>query len=213
VFVFANLAISVDGKIATVRRGHLPIASAYDRRLMQVLRRRCDAVLTGAGTLRAYRKANLARGARPQPINVVMSRTLAGVSPSWPFFRTEVRRVLLVAPSTRSARIAPFEKTCTVVRAAGGRQALAALSKLGVRRLLVEGGGDVMWGFVRDNLIDEYHVTLAPRLFGGRQAPTLVDGKGLGPQDVVNLKLVRARRRGDELFLVYRRTPKRGISG
>jgi riboflavin-specific deaminase-like protein len=212
VFVFANLAISVDGKIATVRRGHLPIASAYDRRLMQSLRRRCDAVLTGAGTLRAYRKPNLARGARRQPINVVMSRTLAGLSPAWPFFTTGVRRVLLVAPRTPRARIARFERTCTVVRAAGARQAIAALKKLGVRRLLVEGGGDVMWAFVRDNLIDEYHLTLAPRLFGGSKAPTLVDGAGLGPRDVVNLKLVRARRRGDELYLVYRRTPQRGIT-
>ena len=60
-----------------------------------------------------------------------------------------------------------------------------------------------MWDFVREDLIDEYHVTLTPRLIGGTEAPTLVDGEGFDPSEVVNLTLKSCRKAGDELYLVY----------
>ena len=67
-----------------------------------------------------------------------------------------------------------------------------------------------MWDFVRENLIDEYHVTLTPKLVGGREAPTLVDGDGFEPRDILNLRLKSCRKVGDELYLVYGKTRRRG---
>ncbi len=65
-----------------------------------------------------------------------------------------------------------------------------------------------MWEFVRRNLIDQYYVTLTPRLLGGASAPTLVDGAGLSEKDLVDLKLTQCKRVGDELYLIYSKTPK-----
>ena len=70
----------------------------------------------------------------------------------------------------------------------------------------------MMWEFVSADLIDEYHITHVPRLLGGVTAPTLVQGPGLPPESVVNVKLVSCRRLGSELYLVYRRTGIRGLS-
>ena len=59
-------------------------------------------------------------------------------------------------------------------------------------------------------VIDEYNVTVTPRILGGTEAPTLVDGKGFTPDDVLNLKLKDSRVVGNEIFLVYEKTEKRG---
>src|SRR4051812_39699086 len=96
-FVFSNLAISIDGKIATASREHFPLGTPADREQMQVLRRECDAVLMGATTLRAFQKPLLAEGASKQPLNVVLSSKLDGISPAWQFFTSpKIRRLLFV---------------------------------------------------------------------------------------------------------------------
>lgn len=219
-FVFSNLATSLDGKIATASREYFPLGTPEDRRWMQVLRRECDAVVMGASTIRTFRRFCGVTGATAaaQPLNAVVSTALEGFSPAWPFFTAASRRrVLFVGPEAPKARLRRFEKSSEIVvlRKPTGRkptaaQVVDALEKRGVKRLLVEGGGGLMWDFASGNLIDEYHVTLTPRLVGGTDAPTLVDGPGFKPREVLNLKLEQCRIVGDELYLVYRRMERRG---
>nr|AIA17289.1 RibD C-terminal domain protein [uncultured bacterium] len=213
--VFSNLAVSIDGKIATVDRSYFPLGTPEDRRQMQVLRREADAIVNGASTLRTFKKPMSVKGAKKQPINAVVSSTLEGFSPAWPFFKdASVPRVLFVSPRASAKRLKLFEKSSEIEvlkpRAPTALQVIRALEKRGVRSLLVEGGGGIMWDFVSEDLIDEYHVTVTPRLVGGKDAPTLVDGLGLKPRDVVNVRLVQSRVVGDELYLIYAKTGKRG---
>jgi 5-amino-6-(5-phosphoribosylamino)uracil reductase len=63
-----------------------------------------------------------------------------------------------------------------------------------------------MWEFAKLNLIDEYRVTLVPKILGGADAPTMVEGEGFLPARLLQLKLVEARPVGDEVYLVYRKT-------
>jgi riboflavin-specific deaminase-like protein len=221
--VFSNLATSLDGKIATASREFFALGTPEDRRVMQVLRKKSDVVFFGASTLRAFRKPCIvygpeARGLRKQPANAVLSSTLEGLSPDWPFFKSSAfERILFVSAAAPKARLARFEDSCEIVvlkkatpRLSTARQCLQALEQRGYRKVLVEGGGGVMWDFCRENLIDEYYVTLTPRILGGTEAPTLVDGEGFVPRDSLNLKLKACRRKGDELYLVYGKTRKRG---
>jgi len=216
--VLSNLAVSLDGKIATTSRVFFPLGTPYDRQMMQVIRKKADAILFGAATLRTFQKPCLVQRARRQPINVILSSSLEGISPKWPFFtRNGFRRVLLVGESAPASRMRLFEKTCEIhqlkkptAKKPTAVQVIDCLASLGVKRLLVEGGGGVMWDFAQQNLIDEYYVTITPRIVGGSNAPTLVDGAGFEPRDVLNLKLMRCRRVGDELYLTYRKTAKRG---
>lgn len=211
IFVFSNLATSLDGKIATRSRGLHPLGTPADREQMQVLRRRADAIITGAGTLRSYRKKYGVHGAATQPWNVIVSSRLEGISPSWPFFKDpSIRRVLFVDQATPVARLERFEKGCELEFLPKRKNAMAdfiltALAQRGIRRLLVEGGGGLMWNFVSRDLIDEFHVTLTPWIVGGSTAPTLVDGKGFEPHQMLGLKLTQCRVAGDEIYLVYRR--------
>ena len=70
--------------------------------------------------------------------------------------------------------------------------------------MLVEGGGEVMWHFVSQNLISEYHVTLTPKIIGGTKAPTLVDGIGFKYSKILSLKLTKVKKVRDELYLIYK---------
>lgn len=213
-FIFSNLATSVDGKIATSSLAHFPLGTTYDRKMMRVLRRRCDAVLMGASTLRAFRRPLLVRGSKKQPINVIISSKLEGISPHWKFFtEPSTRKIIFVSQMTSKTK--GFQKRgCEVYlvrnKSNTAKKIVQTLRKLGVKRLLVEGGGGVMWDFVKHNLINEYYVTLTPRILGGAQSPTLVDGTGFEPKNVINLKLAKSKRIGDELYLIYRKTSKKG---
>jgi len=214
-FVFSNLAISLDGKIATARREHFPLGTKADLTQMIELRKRCDAILMGAATLRVYQKPCRVKGADPQPCNVIVSRSLEGLDAAWPFFNTpDVKRILFVSQKPTAEQEKKFRESSDVVLLQAGSpiasQIVSALTKKGIKNLLVEGGGSVMWDFVSQDLIDEFNVTLTPRILGGKDAPTLVEGDGFSMQDVRNLKLKSSRVVGNEIYLVYSKTESRG---
>ncbi len=209
-FIFSNLATSLDGKIASADRGHFNLGTPADRRQMQVLRKKADAILMGASTLRSFRGPLRVKGAKTAPLNVVLSSALEGISTDWPFFRADDTKRLLFA-STRAplARRRAIAKVADLVlldpKKPTASQIAAELERLGIRRLLVEGGGAVMWDFVAEGLLDELHVTLTPWILGGSAAPTLVDGEGFPAGKGQPLKLLRVKRLRDELYLTYRR--------
>jgi len=207
--------MSVDGKIATRHRAFFPLGSESDLREMLRLRKGVQAVVIGASTLRPYRKPSLSGRGDRQPLNAVVSSSLAGLSPSWPFFRDpRIKRVLFTTSRAPAARRKVFSKSCDVVVLSGRGMARAILRELarhGIRRAIVEGGGSLMWEFARDNLVDEYHVTVTPRVLGGKDAPTMVDGEGFSAARSLKLKLKSVRRKGNELFLIYRSTG-RGVT-
>jgi riboflavin biosynthesis pyrimidine reductase len=77
--------------------------------------------------------------------------------------------------------------------------------KWGIKRLLCEGGGELNDALFRAGVVDQLHLTVCPRVFGGRTAPTIADGLGAGSlAQATQLELVSARQRGDEMFFVYR---------
>ena len=67
-------------------------------------------------------------------------------------------------------------------------EALNKLHQLGVRRLLVEGGGSLNFELLRLGLVDELVVYTAPLVFGGASAPTLADGAGLPRNSAIRLQ-------------------------
>ena len=66
-------------------------------------------------------------------------------------------------------------------------QVLAHLGECGMKNVLIEGGGSLIWEFAR--YIDEFHVTLTPWLAGGSTAPTLMDGPGFRSGEFLGLRL------------------------
>lgn len=220
-FVTLNMAMTADGKITSSRREYPNFTSAVDRTTMDRIRAECDAIVVGAGTLRAddppmgvrdpaMRAYRRSLGKSSPLVNVVVTAS-ADLDPSASFFDPEREERVIVATVTDAPddSVTRLERVATVWRSGERRVDVVALAdrlgrEFGVDRLLLEGGGELNWEFVDAGLLDEVHVTIAPALLGGREAPTWLEGSGL-PMDVqVRLTLEDVVREGDELFCRYR---------
>jgi 2,5-diamino-6-(ribosylamino)-4(3H)-pyrimidinone 5'-phosphate reductase len=218
-FVCINMAMTADGKITSARREEPGFTSRRDKRTMDRLRAEADAVLVGAGTLRADDPALEVRDAEMKAhrrslgkpdrlVNVLVTKS-AAIEPTSRFFGGGARSDRIVAtvedaPKDRVARLASVAEVWALGRGTVDlRELLLRLKARGIERLLVEGGGELNWGFVRDELFDELYVTLAPALLGGRDAPTLCEGEGFDMAGRRRLRLVSADVIDDEIFCRY----------
>jgi 2,5-diamino-6-(ribosylamino)-4(3H)-pyrimidinone 5'-phosphate reductase len=219
-FVYVNMAMTADGKITSAAREYPRFTSDHDRRTMDRLRAEADAVLVGAGTVRADDPPLYVRDAeikayrrslgRPEGLVAVLVTARAEVDPESRFFRAHPGvsgRIVATVEEAPVDRLARLEGRAEIWRVGRGRvdlrELLRRLEAQGVERLLVEGGGELNWAFVREDLVDELYVTLAPALLGGREAPTLLEGDGLSMQDRRRLRLESVEQVGDEIFCRY----------
>ncbi|HXV14888.1 MAG TPA: dihydrofolate reductase family protein [Candidatus Krumholzibacteria bacterium] len=216
--VVVNMAVSLDGRITTRAREHVALGSERDRRLMDELRTRADAVIVGAGTVRhdghpivlRYADLRARRAARrgPHPVNVVLSRALDLPLRSRFFASKDTRRIVFTTTNAPKRRVRAFERVAEVIVLPGKdlspRRVLSTLVRRGYRRVLLEGGGEVHFAFAKAGLVGEVYVTVTPRLIGGKEAPSLLDGEGFLWKDHMRLRLVSVKRAGEEVFLRYR---------
>jgi riboflavin-specific deaminase-like protein len=221
-FVLINVAVTADGKIATANRAVSSFSSPHDQRLLLELRATADAVMAGARTVDSgpinlgpgpaiYRARRRRRGLAEYNLRFVVSR-LGSLKPEAEIFRHRFSPIIiLTTASAGKARLARLRAVADKVRICGA-QAVdfpAALrwlrGKWGVKRLLCEGGGEINDALFRAGLVDEVHVTVCPKVFGGRGAPTMADGVGVPKlARAARFELRSARRVGSEMFLVYR---------
>lgn len=216
--VALNMVTSVDGK-AAVAGAAAALGSGVDHRLMRAVRAAHDAVLNGAGTLRAERvdprvgparaARRVARGARPEPLAVVLTRS-GDLPLDRRYFRyPEVERVILAGARLPAERREALAAVGRLLLAPGAEPdpawALRTLREAcGVRRLLVEGGPALNGALIAAGLVDEIFWTLAPKLVGGGERLTMVEGPALPAMP--RLSLVSTHLHEDELFLRYRVT-------
>jgi riboflavin-specific deaminase-like protein len=206
--VISNTAISLDGRINTREGRFTTLGSTQDHKRMGELRDEADAVLVGGATFRNWPHPSLPgteRDAAAPPLwNVIVSRSLK--VPLLPEFLKEPRiRPLFVTLASSLPADFPAE-----VEAYDGPGddipvpfILKALQRRGVKTLLVEAGGDLLYQFLDAGALDEMFVTLCPKVIGGRGVPSLVDGHGFTFAELRSLRLRDLKVHGDELFLHY----------
>lgn len=195
--ILTNTAVSLDGKINTAEGRALSLGSEKDLRFMLELRDTADAVLVGGRTFRHWSGFALKR---PRKLwRVVVSRGLNFEIPERVLSDPDVR-LLFMSPIPRPEGFPAEVATLDPVTPA---TIVSELKKRGVKTLLVEAGGDLIAQFLEADLIDEMYVTLCPKLIGGKDAPSIVGGKGWGRDEIRNLKLLGSRVVGDEIFLRY----------
>jgi 5-amino-6-(5-phosphoribosylamino)uracil reductase len=130
--------------------------------------------------------------------------------PNWPFFSDQrIERVLVVPDSTPENDLKPFQPLARIFKFDQSKpvqpQIIGYLKNLGCRNLLIEGGGGIMFPWVEQDLIDEWNVTVCPRVIGGVNAPTMVEGNGFDAAHIRNYRLARCSSRSGEVFLKYKR--------
>lgn len=222
-FVFINMAMTADGKIATANRAISSFGSERDQQHLYELRATADAIMSGAGTVVAnhvtmgaggekFVRQRKRRGLREYALRIVVSGT-ASIPPTADIFQKDFSPVIVLTTARASKKkIAALEKARAIVRVCGERDIdwPATLSWLRkewrVKCLLCEGGGELNDALFRADVVDELNLTLCPKIFGGRTAPTIAGGHGATSlANATLMKLKSTRRIGDELFVVYQR--------
>lgn len=214
-FVYTNSAVTLDGRIASAGYVQPGFSSKSDLRYLSVLRARADAVLVGGRTFRNWPHASVPR---PESIaalqrdgfpdaevpslegrrwwNVILTRSLDLPRDCEVWGDPRVRPLIF---SEQGGEF-PAEVVAGPVTVP---RVLAELERRGVRRLLVEAGGELIFRFLEADAVDELYVTVCPALLGGERAPTLVDGPGFTPETMRRLRLEHVNRVGDELYCRY----------
>lgn len=213
-YTLANLVSSVDGR-ATFQGQSTELGDDGDLAVFRTLRREVDAVLVGTGTAREEhygrliksadaRERRVQRGLAPEPLAVMVTRS-GRVPFEIPLFAEPEARVVVFGPAELDAeRIAAGVEVVPIADAE--HPFAAALGHLhhhdGVRTVLCEGGPTVLSALVRERVLDELFITLAPALTGGGTGPSLTTGPEL--PELTELQIGWALERNGSLFLRYR---------
>lgn len=224
------MAMTADGKIATVNRAVSTFGSARDHEHLLELRATADAVMAGARTVdlnrvnlgpgpAKYRRQRIKRSLEEYNLRVIVSGS-GTVNPNAEIFRRRFSPIIVLTTGRAGeGRLKRLRALADEVKVCGSteinfRQALRWLrEKWKVKRLLCEGGGELNEALFRAGLVNELHLTLCPKVFGGRAAPTIADGiGGRFLAEATKLELKSAGRLGEELFVVYRVSAQRAKS-
>jgi riboflavin biosynthesis pyrimidine reductase len=235
--VIGNFVSTLDGVVSLgipgkAGGGEISGFNPHDRMLMGVLRAAADAVVIGAGTLRAssadhvwtadyiyprladaYRALRTALGKVEPPLNVVVTGS-GDVDLERRLFRCGEVPTLIVttAAGARCLRDRDLPPSARVEVAADEVPlcAQAVLDAVGRTRkgdlVLLEAGPRLMSDFCGERLLDELFLTLAPQVAGrdaGIERPGFVSGKSFAPEHPIWGTLVGLKRGGDHLFLRY----------
>jgi 2,5-diamino-6-(ribosylamino)-4(3H)-pyrimidinone 5'-phosphate reductase len=203
--VIVNCAMSPDGKIATKEHRQIRISSPQDMERVKSLRASVDAILVGIGTVLADDPHLTVKGLPPErnPLRVVLDSH--GRTPDGAKVVNESGRTL-IATNEKCTKTWPNVKTLRAGKEMVDLNILLSrLHEMGVTTLLVEGGGETIWSFFRENLVDVYSVYLGSDILGGRTAPTPVDGEGFLEGEKVHMELRSVERLGEGALLTYER--------
>lgn len=192
-FVAINMVMSADGRTVVdgTERG---LGSQLDQRLMRELRVHFDVVMNGGATFRAsgtsarlnnpkLEQRRVDRGMTPSPIAAVLTRS-GDLPPERRFFSDDgFEAVIYLSSAAPEAVRRDLEsRGRPVVSVPEGNEAVAALDhmkrELGASRVLVEGGATLNGELISRGLVDEYFLTLAPRITGGEGAHPAVEWSG-----------------------------------
>lgn len=207
-FVTLSYAQSLDGSI-TARRGHpLAISGSQSLAMTHRLRASHDAILVGIGTVLADNprlNVRLVKGENPQPIIVdshlrfphdarmLQNRAL----PPWIATTQHASHAAQQKLETAGARV--LRLPATGQGRVSLKALLALLPQMGIKRLMVEGGAEIITAFLNARLVDRLVITVAPLLVGGLRA---VDNLGtLNGNGFPKLHNLTYQQLGDDMVL------------
>ena len=208
--VIVNTAMSADGKLSTRERRQVKISGAQDFNRVDRLKAGSDAVMVGIGTVLAddpsltvkaeeCRNNRIGRGVDVHPVRIVIdshARTPPGAKV---LHKEPGKRIIAVSECADAGKVAELEKFATIIVAGEERvdllKVMDELGQMGIRRVMVEGGGTLIAGLIAAGLVDEIYTFVGNIIIGGKDAPTLADGEGFTKEsEFCRLTLLEARK-------------------
>jgi 2,5-diamino-6-(ribosylamino)-4(3H)-pyrimidinone 5'-phosphate reductase len=209
-YVVINCAMSADGKIASPSGKQMRISCDKDIRRMYELRNKNDAVLVGINTVlnddpKLTVKSKYVKNPK-QPIRIVLDTNCR--TPADALVADSTAKTLIVTGKKEYGK--KYGDSVEIIWCDKNEKGLISIKKLldhlykkGVRKLMVEGGGTVIWNFLKSGLVDDFFVYVGPMIIGGTNTPTLA-GKMKVDDENIKLKLVETKPMGQGVLLHYK---------
>jgi 2,5-diamino-6-(ribosylamino)-4(3H)-pyrimidinone 5'-phosphate reductase len=205
-YVIINAAVSLDGKLAlgTYRQTELSDQADFER--VHKLRNSVDAILVGINTIltddpRLTVKSQYVSSPR-NPVRIVLDSTLK--IPDHAKVLDSSARTIIVTTENSSRDPLNFE----ILRCGKGHVDLTIMLEklygLGIRSIMVEGGGKVIYSFLKSGLFDELSLFIAPLIIGAN-APPLANGPAaMLVGEMIHLDLVEVQKLGYGIYCRFK---------
>ena len=216
-YTLLSCGMSLDGYLDRASEGRVLFSNEADFDRVDAVRAGCDAILVGAATVRndnprllvrseRRRAERVARGVAATPLKVTLTEH-GDLDPAAAFFAVGEVEKLVYCPTAALERTrSRLGRVATVVdggRAIEVRRLAEDLHARGVRRLMVEGGGDVHTQFLTGDVADELQVVVAPFFIGDSKARRFVDDGAFPWHPDRRATLAEVRQIGDVVLLRY----------
>lgn len=210
--IILSAAISLDGKITT-RTGDSKLSSKKDLIRLHKLRSKVDAILIGKNTVKKddpLLTVRYCKGKNPTRIILDSSGTIS-INSKILQTSNRVKTIIAVSKKITKKNFQKLEKFPVDVVVTGENQVnvKSLLQNLGtqkIKTILLEGGGSTNWEFIKNNLVDEFFITITPYILGGTDAISLVEGKGFDTiLKSTKLRLISIRRLQNDVVLHYKK--------
>ncbi|MBZ9571510.1 2,5-diamino-6-(ribosylamino)-4(3H)-pyrimidinone 5'-phosphate reductase [Methanobrevibacter sp. TMH8] len=213
--VILNAAMTLDGKIAT-KTGSSEISGKKDLERVHKLRKEVDGIMVGINTVLAddprltVHKINSKKS--DNPIRVVVDNQCRTPLSSR-ILNDDAETIIATSDYVKKDDLA-FERCQKLTKVAdifysnespvNLKELMKYLYSKNIKTLMLEGGSTLNFSMLKENLIDEIRVCVAPMVVGGKNAKTLIDGEGFDfMKDAINLELKNRYQLGKDLILEY----------
>ena len=185
-YVILSAAMTIDGKIAT-KDGDPDISDEEDWKMVHKLRTEVDAIMVGKGSIikdnpklhiKYYDHNGYYRIVLDSNLSIPIDSNVVTYEPkTYP-------TIIVTTENAPVDTIKKFESKNVTIIISGNKggvdvvNLMPILYEKGIKRILLEGGGNLNWSFIKNNLIDEARITIGPWMVGGKDAVSLVEGVG-----------------------------------
>lgn len=209
-WVILNAGITLDGKIAS-KTGDSKISCKEDLERVHEIRKKVDGIMIGINTaiiddprLTVHK---IPCKKEENPVRIVVD-SKGRIPLGSRVLNEEAKTIVAISKNAEKENVKMIEKKAEVIVCGEDKVDLKCLMKelykRGIRSILLEGGGNLNWGMLKEELVDEVRVAISPRIVGGKNAITLVEGNGFDMiADGIKLRLKRNYKLGDDFILEY----------
>jgi|TARA_B100001964_G_scaffold209173_1_gene242448 2,5-diamino-6-(ribosylamino)-4(3H)-pyrimidinone 5'-phosphate reductase len=206
--VILNAGMTLDGKIASKNQDS-KISCSDDIERVHKLRAEVDGIIVGINTVMVDdpNLTVITQFKGRDPVRIIVD-SKGRVPLTSKVLRKGPDTIIAVSKIAPIKRVEKIRKYATVLILGDTEVNLESLMeelfKIGIKSLLLEGGGTLNWSMLKEGLVDEVMVAISPKIVGGREAITLVDGDGFGLiSEGTKLKLREFYNLGEDLILKY----------
>ena len=220
-YVILNAAMTLDGKIAT-KTGSSEISGPEDLERVHEIRKNADGIMVGIGTVLAddprLTVHKIPSNKSDNPIRVVVDNK-ARTPIDFRILNDDADTIIAVGSICDENNPNSDEDAVSRAKAISQKADVFYSSKTpvdlvefmdylyskGIRTLMLEGGATLNFSMIKDNLIDEVRICIAPMIAGGRDAKTFFDGEGFDyMKDAVKLELIKSYSCGKDFVMEYK---------